>query len=253
MSSLVDELARRLGIPKAEFEAKVAEKKAAARSAERLAAEEQAAEVHLAETPRYPGARSATLAEARALLAQLPPLPTNPAVEGIFDPETFTLPSVQLAEGPLELPSLELLAGGSHLFVTGSLTIHGMLRQEFRSGHLLVLGDLSARHVVTTSELACTGALEIAGVLYGNCTNYSTHVWGPARADVILSAKEHDFCFWAGCDARYIVDLTGGAPNLANATHTGDTMHQVLHPEFGDGYDELVVAALLTRMDTVLK
>lgn len=253
MSSLTDELARRLGISKAEFEAKVAQRKAETRSAERLAAEEQAAEAHLAKAPRYPGARSATLAEARTVLAQVPPLPANPGVDGLFDPETFTLPSVQIVDGPLELPALELLAGGSHLFVRGSLTVHGMLRQEFRAGHLLVLGDLRAKHLVTTSELACIGALEIEGVLYGNCTNYSTNVWGPARADVILSAKEHAFCFWAGVDARIIVDLTGGAPNLAHATHHGDTMHQVLHPELGDGYDELAVATLLRRRGTVLR
>jgi len=30
-------------------------------------------------------------------------------------------------------------------------------------------------------------------------------------------------------------------------------MHQVLHPEFGDGYDEQHVAALLGQLGTVLR
>lgn len=253
MGSLTDELARRLGLSTADFQAKIAAQKSAERVAERHAAEERAAAAHLAQAPQYPGARGLTLAEARAVLAQVPPLPANPSVDGLFDPETFTLPSVQYHEGPLELPSLELRAGGSHLFVNGSLTVHGILQQEFRAGHLLVLGDLRARHLVTTSELACTGSLEIDGLLFGNCTNYSTNVWGPARADVLISAKEHAFCLWAGASARLVIDVTGGAPNLAHATHTGDTMHEVLHPDFGDGYDEQRVAALLRQLGTVLR
>lgn len=248
-----EELARRLGLSPAAFEAKGAERKATERRAEQHAAEQRAAAEHLLVAPPYPGARGMSLAEARAVLAKVPPVPDDPQVEGIFDPETFTLPSVQCVEGPLELPELALPAEGSNLLIVGSLAVHGLLHQAFRGGHLLVLGDLHARHLVTTGEIACVGALTVEGVLYGNCTNYSTNVWGPARASVIISAKEHAFCFWGGVTAPLIIDVSGGAPNLAHATHGGDSMHQVLHPDLDDGYDERRVVELLRRRDSVLR
>ena len=253
MGTLSDELARRLGISKEAFEARAAEKKRERDLTARRDAEQHAATEHLARAPRYPGAHPLSLAEARALLAKVPPLPTNPAVDGLFDPETFTLPSVQWIEGSVELDELHLPAGGSNLFISGALTVRGILQQDFRAGGLLVLGDLRARHVVTTGELACTGDLTVDGVLFGNCTNYATNVWGQARAQILISAKEHAFCFWGGHQQTLTVDVEGGAPNLGGGQYNGDTMHQVLDPDFGDGHDEARVAALLRRRDTALR
>lgn len=253
MSTLSDELARRLGISKEAFEARAAEKKREGALAARRDAEQRAATEHLLRAPRYPGAQPMTLAEARALLAKVPPLPANPAVDGLFDPETFTLPSVQWIDGAVELDELHLPAGGSNLIVAGALTVRGTLKQDFRAGGLLVLGDLRARHLVTTAELACTGDLTVDGVLFGNCTNYATNVWGKARAQVLISAKEHAFCFWGGHLAECTVDVEGGAPNLGGGQYTAATMHEVLDPDFGDGRDEAQVSALLRRRDTALR
>lgn len=253
VGSISDELAKRLGLSKEAFVAKVDAQKTAERLAARRNAEERAAAQHAAAAPRYPGARALSLAEARAVLADVPSPPPNPCVEWIFDPETFTLPSVQWVDGPLELSELVLPAEGGHLFVGGSLTVRGLLQQDFRAGHLLVLGDLRAGHIVTTGEIACTGALEVEGLLFGNCTNYATNVWGPARADVLVSAKEHAFCFGSGVQARLVVDVTGGAPNLERTTHDGCSMHEILHDDFGDGYDERRVAELVRRRGTVLR
>ncbi len=255
MGSIKDELRARLeklGISAEEFDAKIAERKQARESPERLEAEQRAATAHLETAPRYDRADVLTLSEAKEILRSVPALPDNPKVEGVFDPETMLLPSVQRIRGPVTLDELHLPAEGSNLFVEGSLTVEGIIAQDFRAGGLLVLGDLKARHIVTCAAIACTGDLTVSDALFGNCTNYGTNVWGRARAKVLVSAKEHIFSFWGGHDIEMMIDVYGDTPNLEGHHYTEETMHEVLHPDFGDGFDERQVLALLRRLDTVL-
>ena len=252
MKSLKEQLLEKLGISEQSLEAKIAEKRLEAQSPSKREAEQRAATEHLSRAPRYPGAHALTMAEARSILAGIPDPPANPQVDGIFDPETLTLPSVQQWRGDIVLQSLHLPAEGSNLFVEGSLSVTGILKQDFRAGHLLVLGDLSVRHLVTSAEIACTGNLSVSGVLFGNCTNYGTNVWGRASAKVLISAKEHHFSFWGNHEVELMIDVSGDTPNLAGHHYNGDTMHEVLHPDFGDGYDEERVVELIRKRDTVL-
>jgi len=247
-----EELAKRLGISLEEFEAQVAKKAKEKQSSERLEAEEKAAGGHVSSAPLYPGAEVLSMARAREILSGIPPLPENPEVDGVFDPEVLTLPSVQLIRGPLELDSLHLPAEGSNLFIDGTLTVKGILKQDFRAGGLLVLGDMVASHIVTTGEIDCTGSLNVKGVLYGNCTNYGTNVWGPARLKTVMSAKEHYFCFWGGREIETLIDVYGDTPNLEGADYDGSCMEEFLHSDIGDGYNEEVVFELLKRYGTIL-
>jgi len=247
MGSLKDELAKKLNVPVDQQSSLDAKKFA------REAAKERAAAEHAAVASRYPGAEVLSLAQARELLAKVDPTTANEEIDGVFDPETFTLPSVQRVKEAMVVDEFRLPPSGSNLVVEGSLTVNGVLKQDFRAGGLLVLGDLVADHIVTTGEIACTGAMTVQGVLYGNCTNYGTNVWGRTRAKVVMSAKEHLFSFWGGQDVDVLIDVYGDTPNLDGRNYDGKTMGEILISDVGDGYDEDVVFRLLKERGTILR
>jgi hypothetical protein len=222
-------------------------------AAHRQHEEEAAAAAHAAGRPRYPGARIATLAEARALFEprayELRNLSGD--VDGMVDIETLLLPSVQVIEGDVSLDELRMTQEGSNLYVMGNLTITGRLFQPFRSNALVVFGSLRAHHVITGAELLVFGDLDVTGVLYGNCTNYATNVLGTARVATLASCKEHLFSFWG---TRAIGELVRhhAAPNFeiygaAPGIRTG----RRIDPAIGDPYDEASVAAALHARDDI--
>ncbi|MCB0977171.1 MAG: hypothetical protein KDB02_06890, partial [Acidimicrobiales bacterium] len=143
---------------------------------------------------------------------------------------------------------LHMPAEGNTPIVDGDLIIDGLLKQDFRAGCLLVLGNLLAKHIVTTAQLQCAGDLEVSGTLFGNCTNYSTDVFGKTTAATAISAKEHYFCFYGGAAIATIVDVYGDTPNLDDATHSGTDMLAM-----DDVYDEEEAARLLKSVGSLLR
>lgn len=221
--------------------------------ARREAEEEATAAAHAASSPRYPGARIATLAEARAMFAprayELRNLTGD--VEGVVDIETLFLPSVQVIDGDATLDELRLAQEGSNLYVLGNLTIAGRLIQPFRSNALVVFGSLRAHHVITGAELLVFGDLDVSGVLYGNCTNYATNVLGAARVGTLVSCKEHMFSFWG---PRAIGELVRRhtPPNFEiYETAPGIRTGRRIDPAIGDPYDEASIAAALHARDDI--
>ncbi|MBA3464322.1 MAG: hypothetical protein H0T46_30500 [Deltaproteobacteria bacterium] len=222
-------------------------------AAHRAREEEAAAAAHASHSPRYPGARIATLAEARELFEprayDLRNLTGD--VDGAVDIETLFLPSVQVIEGDVALDELRMTQEGSNLYVLGDLTITGRLLQPFRSNALVVFGSLRAHHVVTGAELLVFGDLEVARVLYGNCTNHATNVLGTARVGTLVSCKQHMFSFWG---PRAIGELVRRhtPPNfevygIAPGIRTG----RLIDPTIGDPYDEASIAAALHARDDI--
>lgn len=213
--------------------------------------EEQAAATHAANSPRYPGARIVTLAEARALFEprgyELRNLSGD--VDGVVDLETLLLPSVQVIDGDVTLDELRMHQEGSNLYVLGDLTITGRLIQPFRANALVVFGSLRAAHVVTGAEILVFGDLDVPGVVYGNCTNYATNVLGTTRVGTLVSCKEHLFSLWG---KRSITELVRrhGAPNFeVYAAAPGIRTGRALDPAIGDPYDEAAIAAALQTRD----
>jgi hypothetical protein len=253
MGNLVDELAKLTGVDPEKLRTKMASEATQERKAKRRAAEAEAAIEHSSQAPRYPGAEVLPLEEAREILESLDAPPANPKVDGVFDIETFTLPSVQIVRGDLSTGALHMQAEGSNLFVDGSLRVDGILKQDFRAGGLLVMGDIHAKHVVTTAEMACTGDLTVEGTLYGNCTNYGTNVWGRTKAKTVMSAKEHYFSFWGGADLDLLIDVYGDTPNLEEHDHCSSSMDEILRPEVGDAYEESVIFELLQAHGSILR
>jgi len=220
---------------------------------QRQRVEEAAAAAHAAASPRYPGARIVTLAEARALFEprgyDLRNLTGD--VDGVVDIETLLLPSVQVIDGDTSLDELRMVQEGSNLFVLGNLAIGGRLVQPFRSNALVVFGSLRARNVVTGAELLVFGDLDVPGVVYGNCTNYATNVLGTARVGTLASCKEHMFSFWGSREIGELV-RRGTPPNFevyesAPGVRTG----RRFDPAIGDPYDEASVAAALQARDDI--
>ncbi len=212
----------------------------------REAAREQAATSHLASARRYPSAAPIRLSEVRDLFrpfhAQFDELQRAARIDGVLDPEIFTLPSAQIVVGDLEVDDLRLEREGSNLLVRGDLTVKGILRQEHRAGGLVVFGRLSANHIVTTGPILCLGDLEVPGALYGNCTNYATDVLGRASIGTLVSAKEHLFSFWGNWSVGGVIDVGGGTSNL---DQYGPAETGRLRPEVEDLLeDEAVVATL---------
>ncbi len=215
--------------------------------------EEAAAAAHAAGSPRYPGARIATLAEARELFAPRAYDLRNLSgdVDGCVDIETLFLPSVQVIDGDVTLDELRMAQEGSNLYVLGNLTITGRLVQPFRSNALVVFGSLRAHHVVTGAELLVFGDLDVTGVLYGNCTNYATNVLGAARVATLVSCKEHMFSFWG---TRTIGELVRRhtPPNFEiYAAAPGIRTGRAIDPAIGDPYDEASIAAALHARDDI--
>lgn len=136
------------------------------------------------------------------------------SVDGVIDLECYCSKETRIIEGNLTLPSLHLESGGPSLFVAGNLDVKGLLKHDSRAGFLVVLGNLSADAIVTTSQIVIVGSLDVRDTIYGNCTNYTTAVLGRTKAKLLVSAKEHYFCFYGGKDIETIVDVYGDTPNL---------------------------------------
>lgn len=245
-NELIKMLANQAGVSVEEFEAKVAEKKAAA--AERDA--EQAADDTAPEgDATYRGATLISNAAAVELVHRLPHVPEGTGVDGGVDPAVIlSSKRFELLPGGTRLDELRMPAEGNALIIDGDLTIDGLLKQDFRAGCLLVLGNLSAKHIVTTAQLQCAGDLKVFGTLFGNCTNYSTDIFGKTTAATAISAKEHYFCFYGGAAIATIVDVYGDTPNLNDATHCGRDMLAM-----DDAHDEDEAARLLESVGSLLR
>jgi hypothetical protein len=222
--------------------------------AERQRDEEARAAAHAEGSPRYPGARIATLAEARALFEprayELRNLTGD--VDGVVDIETLLLPSVQVIDGDVTLDELRMNQEGSNLYVVGNLTITGRLVQPFRSNALVVFGSLRAHHVVTGAEMLVFGDLDVSGVLYGNCTNYATNVLGTTRVGTLVSCKDHMFSFWGPRTIGELVQRYTVPPNFeVYAAAPGIRTGRVIDPAIGDPYDEASIAAALHGRDDI--
>ena len=221
--------------------------------AHRQREEEVAAAAHAARSPRYPGARIVTLAEARVLFEPRAYDLRNLSgdVDGAVDIETLFLPSVQVIDGDVTLDELRMSQEGSNLYVLGNLTITGRVVKPFRSNALVVFGSLRAHHVVTGAELLVFGDLDVSGVLYGNCTNYATNVLGATRVATLVSVKEHAFAFWG---PRMIGELVRRhtPPNFdVYAAATGIRTGRTIDPAIKEPYDEASIAAALQTRDDI--
>ena len=216
--------------------------------------EEAAAAAHAASSPRYPGARIVTLAAAREMFEPRAYDLRNLSgdVDGAVDIETLFLPSVQVIDGDVTLDELRMHQEGSNLYVLGNLTITGRLFQPFRSNALVVFGSLRARHVITGAELLVFGDLDVTGVMYGNCTNYTTNVLGAARVATLVSVKEHTFSFWG---SRAIGELVRRhtPPNFEiYGAAAGIRTGRAIDPAIKEPYDEASIAAALHARDDIL-
>lgn len=251
MGSLKDKLLEAGLATAADFRRVEAEAAAAARAAEAAKLDARGAS-HLATARRYPGAAPFPMSLVTALFAphraRFSELMRARKIDGIFDPEIFTLPSAQIVDGDLVLDELDLEPEGSNLIVRGDLTIARTLRQRFRAGGLVVFGRLTARHVVTTGRILCMGDLEVPGTLYGNCTNYETDVIGKASASVVISAKGHLFAFWGDHTIGGVVNVANDGANIEDY---GPDIDAVWRPELTDIYDEASAYAVLRDHDTL--
>lgn len=221
-------------------------------AAARDAVREAAAAAHVATAPRYPNASPIRLADARALFAshqaRLDAAEAAGRVEGALDPEIFTLPSVQLIDGDVALDELVLAGEGSNLIVRGDLTITGVLHQEFRAGGLVVLGQLTAGHIVTTGSILCMGDLDVPGTLFGSSTNYATDVLGHARVGTLVSVHEHLYSFWGGWTIGSVV---GERSDTLNIDRYGAREERAWRPELAADLEPRMVAMTLRAYGTL--
>jgi hypothetical protein len=220
----------------------------------RREAEEAAARAVLANAPRYPWARAATLAEARALLTEhemVFSIAGRGEVEAIIDLEALVAPP-QISDGDVVVDELLLPGDGSALYVRGDLTVGKRIVQRFRAGLLLVFGSLRARHVITTGQILVIGDLDVAGTLYGNSTSYATIVLGAARIGTLISAKPHVFSLLGAVSIGELVDPDGDAPNFSIFARTTPRSSRTIDPAVGDAHDEAAIAAALATRDDVL-
>lgn len=131
----------------------------------------------------------------------------------------------------LVIPDIE----GS-VYVDGDIEVSGVLEQPFRAAPVFIRGNLRADHLVTTGCLVVMGNVTLAGVFYGNCTNYCTHVYGSFTAKEIILEKNHHFALHgeATADLRLDDEEHGSA-----ATEAWMNSHGV------DAHDETALAAAL--------
>jgi hypothetical protein len=194
-----------------------------------------------------------TLAEVRALLGQHAAhfaLAQREGIESMIDVEALVGPP-QIADGDQTIDSLLLPAEGTSLYVCGNLTVHNRIVQRFRAGTLVVFGSLRSKHVITTGQILVTGDLDVAGTLYGNCTNYATIVLGTSRIGTMISAKEHLFSLLGDCKIDELVDIGGQAPNFRTYERTCQRSTRRIDPSIGDA-DEAAIAAALSTRDSVM-
>jgi hypothetical protein len=257
MGSFKD-LAKLRGLAEAGLVVKTATEQAAARRDDELrkrrAIEEAAAAAVLEHAPRYPWARAATLAEARALLgehAMAFQIAGRGEVEAILDLEALLGPP-QIADGDVELDELLLPSDGSALYVRGDLTVGKRLVQRARAGTLVVLGSLRAHHLITTGPILVTGDLDVTGTMYGNSTSYATTVLGAARIATLISARRHQFSLLGAYQLGALVDPDADAPNFSIFARATPRSSRTIDPAVGDAHDEAAIAAALSTRDDVL-
>jgi hypothetical protein len=257
MGSFKD-LAKLRGLAEAGLVVKTAAEQAEAKREDELrkrrAIQEAAAAEVLARAPRYPWARAATLAEARALLTEHDmefQIAGRGEVEAILDIEALLGPP-QIADGDVELDELLLPGEGSAVYVRGNLMVGKRLVQRFRAGTLVVFGSLRAEHVITTGQILVTGDLDVRGTLYGNSTNYATIVLGAAQVATLISAKQHLFSLLGAYEIGALVDPDDEAPNFPIFARTMPRSTRAIDPAVGDAHDEAAIAAALLTRDDVL-
>lgn len=257
MGSFKD-LAKLRGLAEAGLVVKTATEQIAARRDDELRKrrelEETAARAVLAGAPRYPWARAATLADARALLTEHEmafSIAGRGDIEAIIDIEALVEPA-QIADGDIAIEDLVLPAEGSALYVRGNLTIGKRIIQRFRAGSLVVFGSLRAHHAITSGQILVTGDLDVPGTLYGNSTNRATVVLGAARIGTLISAKRHLFSLVGAVAIGELVDPDGDAPNFAIFARTTPRSPRTLDPAVGGAHDEAAIAAALATRDDVL-
>ena len=143
----------------------------------------------------------------------------------------------QLYEGDLEIAgSLDLDA---MLVVTGRLRIAGSLDGGHGSGHLIVLGDLDAEHVVSWGALQVGGDLNARGLVYAYYNDFSFGVQGKVNAaGLVVYDKFHGYTAGAlGFDlgdgsASDVADIEAGkALRMLDPALLTDP--EVLEPETG--------------------
>lgn len=121
--------------------------------------------------------------------------------DALFEQEKrgcFVDPLVFTHRGAIVLPpgryrDLTLSVALPAVHVAGDLVVEGVLEQPFRSSPLWIEGDLEADHLVTCGYIAVRGSVRVAGVLYGNCTNYCTLVYGDFASEHLILEKNHHF------------------------------------------------------------
>jgi hypothetical protein len=222
--------------------------------ARQRALEEATAGAVLANAPRYPWARAATLAEARALLGEHAlafSLAGRGEVEAIIDAESLVGPA-QIADGALSIDELLLPRGGSSLYVRGDLTVARRIVQRSGAGSLVVFGALRAHHVITTGQILVTGDLDVTGTLYGNSPSHATIVLGAARIATLIAARRHLFSLLGSTAIGALVDPDRDAPNFSIFARTAPRSTRAIDPAIGDPHDEAAIAAALTTADHVL-
>jgi len=216
--------------------------------------EEAAARAVLANAPLYPWARTATLAEARALLTEHEmafSIAGRGEVEAVIDLEALVEPP-QVADGNVALDELILPGEGSALYVRGDLAIGKRIIQRLRAGSLVVFGSLRAHHVVTSGQILVTGDLDVTGTLYGNSTNSTTTVLGDSRVGTLISANRHLFSLLGAVTIGELVDPDGDAPNFSIFARSTPRSSRAIDPAIGDRHDEAAIAAALANRDDVL-
>jgi len=162
-------------------------------------------------------------------------------VDGVIDLVSLCSGELRVHEGDLAVDELHLKANSPSLFITGNLTVTTMIQQDFRAGFLIVFGNVIAHDLVVGAQIFISGKLAVQGTIFGNCTNYPTLVLGRTSAETLVSAKEHNFCFYGGRTITRIIDAQGDTPNLEDATDG----NEVLVAGIDKGHDTAAVVKLL--------
>ena len=174
-------------------------------------------------------------------------------LQGVFDANCYaygTLGKTDLHEDDLDIGELHMEALTTSLLVTGNLTVRGLLKQDFRSGFLTVLGNVSARSILTTSQLNVGGDLRVEDTLYGNCTNYTTNALGMTTARLLVSAKEHHFTLLRGHRFDLVEDVGGRTPNMSKYATGSRRPKLVLSAD--ELFDDNLVFETLRRRGTLI-
>jgi hypothetical protein len=201
-------------------------------------------------------ARSITQGEAEKLLAphqaRIDGVRENDEVDGVIDLESIMDGGLELHTGDLAVDSLIRTSESPSLFVTGNVNVQSVLKQEFNAGYLIVFGNLTAHHAVTTSGILVLGNLKVSGTLYGNSTNFTTTVLGHVQVGTLVSAKEHLFSFYGPREIMTTIDVEGDTPNLDDADMIGEDLEGALDEELTDIRDEEQVFSVLSSRGALL-